>query len=112
MGFLGVITKLSKKIEVEKRRQEKADLLFKHKVAIGIPSHIRIIKESCDLVLNSKNIDTKISRCKLVIERATMLHEQYETKGIRISDPDMLAVANKFKEHLIDLQKEKERKQQ
>lgn len=110
MGFWGTINGLINTVEAEKRRQEKVDLLFKRKVQMEIQGQIRIIKESCNLVLHSKNIDTKIARCKLVIERATILNEQYETKGIHISEPDMMCVANKFKEHLVVLQKEKESK--
>lgn len=44
---------------------------------IDIANHMRVIDESIDLVNNSKNFETRISRLALCIDRLSGLHECY-----------------------------------
>ncbi len=56
-------------------------------VAIEIQQRTRIIDDSARLALEGKKIDTRLSRCNLVLEHANALLK-YEEKGVPTIDPD------------------------
>jgi len=107
MGLGSIFSHWVKRVDAQRKADTRADLLYRRAANRIIPVTLKQLKESFNLVMNSKNIDTRIRRCKFVIERAQFLYDQYESMGIHISEPNMKAVADKFREHLIDLEKEK-----
>lgn len=55
-------------------------------ISFDVKQNLKIISDSLNLIKNSKNIDTKLSRCDLIMEKARSL-KKYENKNIKTIDP-------------------------
>lgn len=65
-------------------------------IAIEVNSRLRVITESQELVESGKALDTRLSRCDLIVEFANALRK-YEEKGIRITDPLPSVIAERYR---------------
>jgi len=59
------------------------------RVAIDVQQRVRIIIDCLRLISESKNLETRISRCDILIQHATAL-KQYEDKGISTLENNIL----------------------
>lgn len=61
-----------------------------------VQNDLRLIQESLEIILRSKNLDTKLSRCDFVVEVAQRLHEEYESKGLNLFGFQPLSFAAEY----------------
>jgi len=64
-------------------------------VLMEVNSRFRVIKESMELAEKGKTLDTRLSRCDLVIEHCQTL-TKYERLGINTLDPSPSTIAYKY----------------
>lgn len=72
-------------------------------IAMDVKQRTRIIQESEKLINNSKKLDTKLSRCEVIIEQATALLK-YEQYGINVTTPlpsHVIAYTNSIKGEIL-----------
>ena len=73
-------------------------------VGIEVGSRVRVIAESAKLVQESKKIDTKLSRCDLIIDNAEAL-KKFEDHGIPVMEMPPSQVAMQFREIRVENQR-------
>ncbi len=82
-------------------------------VLMEVTSRVRVLTESEDLVEKGKTLDTRLSRCDVILEHAQAL-QQYEQHGIATTNPPPSAIAKKYQvkrdDIIYDGLKEEERK--
>lgn len=64
-------------------------------ISLEVASRLRVLNESVHLAGNSKKLETKLSRCDLVIAHATAL-ERYEVRGIPVCNPPPSSFRRRF----------------
>lgn len=64
-------------------------------VVVEVNSRFRVIKESMELAETGKTLDTRLSRCELVIEHAQALMK-YERLGIKTTNPPPSVIASTY----------------
>lgn len=67
-------------------------------ISIEVNSKLRVIQESISLVKESKKLDTRLSRCDLVIKLASEIEEKFESKGITVMDPSAIELMKLYKD--------------
>jgi hypothetical protein len=60
-----------------------------------VTSRVRVLTESEDLVEKGKTLDTRLSRCDVILEHAQAL-QQYEQRSIRTTNPPPSALVKKY----------------
>jgi len=64
------------------------------RVAISVGSRLRVVNDSTKLVVESKNYETRLSRCKLAMDHLSDIKREYEDRSITVMSPraaDILA---------------------
>jgi len=67
-------------------------------ISIEVNSKLRVIQDSINLVKGSEKLDTRLSRCDLVIKLASEIANKYESKGITVMDPPAKELLKLYKE--------------
>lgn len=67
-------------------------------VSIEIQSKLRVIQESINLVKESKKLDTRLSRCDLVLKLTSEIVDKYESKGITVMEPSATEIMRRYKQ--------------
>ncbi|HHW26215.1 MAG TPA: hypothetical protein GXX23_02615 [Firmicutes bacterium] len=72
-------------------------------VAVETSSRLRVINESSEIIRNSKNLATRLSRCDVLEENARELRK-YEERGLPVTNPlpsQLMALAQQLREEVL-----------
>ena len=75
-------------------------------VSIEVNSKLRVIQDSINLVKESKNLDTRLSRADLVIQLASEIVDSFESKGITVMEPSATDLLRRYKDGRDEIIKE------
>lgn len=75
-------------------------------VSIEVNSKLRVIQDSINLVKESKNLDTRLSRADLVIQLTSEIVDSFESKGITVMEPSATDLLRRYKDGRDEIIKE------